>query len=87
VKVDILRDRAGLLVWLINCEVQRDQILCGFGWFRGGLKGAIEVFDFDSGKSYKIIVPVSVGSTSTCQAFADSKDLFQVERETVEAQV
>ena len=86
-KVDVLRDRTGLLAWLVNCDIQKDQVLCGFACFRGGMTGAIEVIDFDSDRRLKVIIPESVEKVATYQSFADSKDLFQVERAINEAQV
>jgi hypothetical protein len=84
-QVDYLMDKTGLLVLLINCRIEQDRILCGFAFFRGGLHGAIEVFD-KTGQPFTIKIPESVAEIFTYQSFCNPQDKFTVYRQLEIAQ-
>lgn len=65
---DILTDRYNALVCLINCEVQKDCVLCAIAIFRGGISGVIDVFNKEGIKT-SIVVPPSVKKSATFCVF------------------
>lgn len=62
---DMLADKTKQRAVLVNCEYERDRLLCGLAIFRGGLNKAIEVFAPGGGRGLKIMPPDSVKTCTT----------------------
>jgi len=75
--MQILCDQTKMLAVLINCRLSSGVLLCGAAFFRGGLSGAIEVFD--SSHKFTIKVPESVANIATSQVFSNANDNLEIE--------
>jgi hypothetical protein len=68
---DYLCDETKLFVHLVDCELRNEKLSCGFCWFRGGISGAIDMFDGET-RVTAIEVPKEVGQNATFVTLFDA---------------
>ncbi|NEP57905.1 MAG: hypothetical protein F6K31_12920 [Symploca sp. SIO2G7] len=75
--IELLTDKTGVLVALVNVTPQPGFLLCGLAYFMGGLKGVIETSD--GNQTYIIKVPEPVAFVSNPITFAHPNDLYEIQ--------
>lgn len=75
---DFLSDSRRSLVFLIDCVVKEDEILCGLATFRGGLSGL--QFVESGGDKFRIQIPESAKQAATWLNVCDRTKRYKVRR-------
>jgi len=78
VHFDHLSDAGQSLIFLIDCTVADDEIVCGLACFRGGLRGLHYVVN--GGDRFRIAVPPEAGESRTWLNICSQKRQYKVKR-------
>ena len=74
---ELLADRTKMLVALVNVRQGEEGLKVGWAYFRGGLKGRIEVYCDRTGNKFTVEVPEDVATVATAIEFSSkSNDYF-----------
>ena len=80
-RTDFLADEEQAIAFLINCAIATDKIQCGCAYFKGGISGSIQLYDYCGIAIAKVKIPPAIAKIFTFAVLTPEAPLDYLELE------